>query len=329
MTTIVRMQFGSHVYGTNVPTSDLDFKAVHLPGARDILLQRVRPAVSVSTKADGTQKNTAGDTDFESFALQKYMALLLEGQTVALNMLFTPDRWLLERTPLWDEIQSNRRLWLHRGVTAFAGYCRQQANKYGIKGSRVAASRAAVVTLEHLIRKHGHLTKLRDVWDEIEALVGTGIEHVGIVTEASPRLGGSVRMLEVCNRKAQEHVTLKEAHKIYKHLFDEYGQRALQAERSEGVDWKAMMHALRVSREAEELLLHQTIAYPRPEAELLLRVRKGELPYQEVAELLEAGLTRLDECQRLSTLPAEPDRAAAEDLVLAAYQRQIGDLVAA
>jgi hypothetical protein len=329
MTALVRMQFGSHVYGTNVPTSDLDFKAVHLPDARDILLQRVRPTISVSSKADRTQKNTAADTDFESFALQKYMALLLEGQTVALTMLFTPDRWLLEITPLWDEIRANRHLWLHSGVSAFAGYCRQQANKYGIKGSRVAASRAVVVTLEHLIEKCGHLAKLRDVWDDIQALVDTGIEHVGVVTEASPRLGASVRMLEVCNRKAQEHVTLKEAHKIFKHLFDEYGQRALQAERQEGVDWKAMMHALRVSREAEELLLHHTISYPRPEAELLLRVRKGELPYKQVAELLEGGLVRLEECQRLSTLPAEPDRAAAEELVAAVYRGQIVDPAAA
>ncbi len=42
MKTLVRMQFGSHVYGTNVPTSDHDFKAIHLPEGRDILLQRRR-----------------------------------------------------------------------------------------------------------------------------------------------------------------------------------------------------------------------------------------------------------------------------------------------
>lgn len=36
MTTIVRVKFGSHLYGTNTPTSDLDFKSVHIPPARDI-----------------------------------------------------------------------------------------------------------------------------------------------------------------------------------------------------------------------------------------------------------------------------------------------------
>lgn len=329
MTTLVRMQFGSHVYGTNVPTSDLDFKAVHLPDARDILLQRVRPAISVSTKADRTQKNTADDTDFESFVLQKYMALLLEGQTVALTMLFTPDRWLLEQTPTWAEIRANRSLWLHRGVAAFAGYCRQQANKYGIKGSRVAASRAAMELFRDMMEHHGAQAKLRDHWDAVVALAGSH-EHMSLVNDVlRDRSDCPVRMLDVCNRKVQEHVTVKEAHKIYKHLFDEYGQRALQAERQEGVDWKAMMHALRVSREAEELLLHHTISYPRPEAELLLQVRKGEKPYRQVAEMLEAGLLRLEECQRVSTLPVEPDRAAAEELVASVYRRQIVDLAAA
>ena len=323
MSTLVKMQFGSHVYGTNVPTSDHDYKAVHLPLGRDILLQRPQNTINVKTKLDDTKKNTAEDTDFESFSLQQYLKLLLEGQTVALTMLFTPDRWILDTSEEWERISVSKARFLHRGVSAFAGYCRQQANKYGVKGSRVAATRVAVTTLEHLIQKHGHLTKLRDIWPEIEAMVATGIEHMAIVAEVTPRLGGSVRMLDVCNRKAQEHITLKEAHKIFKHLFDEYGQRALQAEKNEGVDWKAMMHATRVCREAEELLLTHSISYPRPEADLLLRIRKGELPYRQVAELLETGLERLLECQRLSTLPEGPDRAFAEDLVAELYGKQV------
>ena len=319
---LVRMQFGSHVYGTNTPQSDLDFKAVHLPPARDILLQRVQNVINVTTKADSTQKNTAEDTDFESFSVQKYLRLLLEGQTVALTMLFTPDRWLLEQSPAWREIQANRSKWLHRGVSAFAGYCRQQANKYGIRGSRVSASRAAVGCFEGLIEEHSIRAKLKDVWPEIESFVAEGHEHVAIVhgthADAQP-----VHFLEVCNRKIQEHATLKEGYTICKRVFDEYGHRALQAERNEGVDWKAMMHALRVSREAEELLLHHTITYPRPESELLLRVRSGGLPYQQVAEMLEHGLERLEECKAASTLPDWPNHDAADDLVACLYRSQV------
>lgn len=320
--TLVRMQFGSHVYGTNVPTSDLDFKAVHVPAAEDILLQRVRPSINTKTKEDGTQKNGPDDVDFESFALQKFMAMLLEGQTVALSMLFTPDRWIIEQSLEWAAIRFHKERWLHRSVSAFAGYCRQQANKYGIRGSRVAASRAAMTWTEAAIDAHGLRAKLRDHWPLVEEFAGRGLEHVAIVV-GSHADDQPVRFLEVCNRKVQEHATFKEAHAICKRVFDEYGHRALLAETNQGVDWKACMHAVRVSREAEELLLHHTITYPRPEAELLLAIRKGELPYKDVADMLEAGLDRLEECHRLSALPDRGDHAAAEAIVLKAYCGQI------
>lgn len=320
--TLVRMQFGSHVYGTNVPTSDLDFKAIHVPAAADILLQRVRPSINNGKKKDDGQKNGPDDVDFESFALQKFMAMLLEGQTVALSMLFTPEQWIIEQSPEWAFIRSNRQRWLHRSVSAFAGYCRQQANKYGIRGSRVAASRAVLTWAEAMVNAHGTQGKLRDHWPEVEELTTRGLEHVAIV-EGTHADSQPVRFLEVCNRKIQEHATFKEAYAISKRVFDEYGQRALLAETNQGVDWKACMHAVRVSREAEELLLHHTITYPRPEADLLLAIRKGELPYKDVAEMLETGLDRLEECHRISTLPDRGDQAGAEAFVIDVYRKAV------
>ena len=41
MQNIVRIQFGSHLYGTNTPLSDLDYKSVHIPSCSDIVMQTV------------------------------------------------------------------------------------------------------------------------------------------------------------------------------------------------------------------------------------------------------------------------------------------------
>lgn len=103
--TIVRMRFGSHLYGTNTPESDLDIKAIYLPSARDILLQRVKPAVTGHREKAKGEKNTADDTDFEAYSPAKFLNLLSEGQTVALDMLFAPPGAMLE-TPdaIWREI---------------------------------------------------------------------------------------------------------------------------------------------------------------------------------------------------------------------------------
>lgn len=321
MREIFNMEFGSHVYGTNLPTSDRDYKGVFIPCARNIILARARDTITTTTKGPDKVKNTAEDTDTELFSLKQYMKLLLEGQTVALTMLFCPPKHCLKSTVISREIVKYKDKWLHKGVSAFAGYCRQQANKYGIKGSRVAAARLAVDFFE-LSYWTPH-TKLKDIWPQMLAWF-TDEEHCEFITDVMR--GNSeypVRMLSVCNRKVQEHITVKEARKIYKHLFDEYGQRALQAEKNEGVDWKALMHAVRVSGEAVELLSSEHITYPRPNADILLKIRKGELPYPQVAEMIEEGLAYLEVAQKESMLPEHPDYQFAEDFVFNTYLEEI------
>src|ERR1700683_2655735 len=91
MDLIVMMRFGSHLYGTATPESDLDLKGVYLPEARDILLQRVKATVTSNRVKAAGEKNEAGDVDSEFYSLQRYLDLLAEGQTVALDMLFAPD----------------------------------------------------------------------------------------------------------------------------------------------------------------------------------------------------------------------------------------------
>lgn len=88
--TIIRIQFGSHLYGTSTPTSDLDFKSVYVPNARSILLGKAKGSISVKRpKAEG-EKNYAGEVDEEAYSLQRYLGLVSEGQTVALDVLFAP-----------------------------------------------------------------------------------------------------------------------------------------------------------------------------------------------------------------------------------------------
>ncbi len=319
MTDIVLMQFGSHVYGTNTPASDLDYKAVYLPEARDILLQRVKATFNQSTKALKTARNEPGDVDTERFALQQYLRLLMEGQTVAIDMLFTPPEWYRsEPSAEWKEIQANKAKFLHKGYTSFAGYCRQQANKYGIKGSRMAAVRKTLEWLSKFDREEKLLTVGREA---IEAHCKT-IEHAAVV-ECRGAHGNLEPHIEICNRKMPFHARIKQVIQVYQRIFDQYGHRALQAEKHEGVDWKALMHAVRICNQSQEFLQTGAIVFPRPEAELLVKIRTGQMPYKDVAELIEVGLAGMEEWSEKSSLPSEPDYAYAEDLVERAYRKRV------
>ena len=126
MRKIVSIKFGSHLYGTSTPTSDLDLKSIYIPDARDILLGRVKGSIATKRpKAEG-EKNYAGEVDEESYSVQRYLALLSEGQTVATDILFAPD-WSTIETPApeWREIVANRHRLITRKSAAFVGYCKQ------------------------------------------------------------------------------------------------------------------------------------------------------------------------------------------------------------
>lgn len=319
---IVRMVFGSHLYGTDTPTSDRDWKAVHLPSGDDILLGRIKSVETSQTKTDNSAKNGADDVDFESYALQKYLALVAEGQTVALGMLFAPEWAWTGAEPVWRELQENRSKLLTRRCASFIGYCRQQANKYGIKGSRMAAARAAMEMFAEARERLPALAKVGDMEAELRAFAER-VEHAGIMGKEVGG-GNTVLHLAVCQRLVPFTARVKMAHEIYAALFNEYGQRALAAERNEGVDWKALSHAVRVGLEAIELLETGVVTYPSPQREHLKAIKTGQLPYAQVASEIDALLPAVEEAAERSTLPDKADAAFMDDFVRKHYRRQVG-----
>lgn len=322
MRTLVSIRFGSHLYGTATPASDIDLKAVHVPPARDILLGTAKSSISTRrAKAEG-EKNFAGEADEESYSVQKYLALLAEGQTVALDVLFAPEASMLQPAALeWHEIVANRHRLVTRKSAAFVGYCRQQANKYGIKGSRVAAARQALGVLEAGLDRLGSTTKLREIAAEVEALA-RATEHVEIVPIR--QIGGDdLNHLEVCGRKLSYNATIKSGRDVVARLVDEYGHRALQAERQQGVDWKALSHAVRVGTQALELLQTGKVTFPLPNAAAILAIKLGERPYQAVAEEIERLLEEVEREATRSSLRDEPDRAWINSFVADVHAREI------
>lgn len=327
MKTIVRMKFGSHLYGTDTPQSDLDFKSLFIPDARDILLQRVKHTVSTKrSKSDG-EKNYAGEVDEEGYALHRYMQLIAEGQTVSLDMLFAHDAAIIERSDCWAEMTANRHRLLTKKSAAFVGYCRTQANKYGIRGSRVAAVRAAAEMFRAAVERLGTTAKVEEIAPELERFVSEQ-EHSALVPLSAIGRGDAriVMHFECCNKKVPYTVTLKAAHELYSRVFAEYGDRARKAETNVGIDWKALSHAVRVAREALELLGTGRITFPLPYAAHILEIKTGALSYDVVAAEIEELLEQVESASLFSTLPDRPDAQFMDDLISAEYGGEVSRL---
>lgn len=320
--TIFRVKFGSHLYGTATPESDEDWKAVHLPAARDILLQRAADSVRLQgrAKAEG-ERNTKDDVDEESYALHRYLRLLAEGQTVAIDMLFAPREWTLANGGVWSAdwqaIVDNRYRLLTKRSTAFVGYCRQQANKYGIKGSRVAAAKRAAEFFASAVERRGSLARVGDFLMDFPS-----DEHTMTISKETS--AGNVETYFVCcNRMVGFKNTVKEAAIIYRRVYEEYGDRARKAQSNEGVDWKALSHAVRVGHEALDLLRHGEIWFPLPDAHKLLAIKRGELPYARVAEEIEGLLSEVEEASAVSDLRDEADQDWIDGFVTDVYGAKV------
>lgn len=322
MRKLVTIKFGSHLYGTSTPASDLDLKSVYVPSADAILLQRVKGSITNQRAKNASEKNYAGEVDEESYSLQRFLSLAAEGQTVALDILFAPE-WSMAEPPSgeWREVIASRPKLLTKKSAAFVGYCRQQANKYGIKGSRVAAARSALAMLDAGVTEFGTTAKLHEMTARIGGAVSK-TEHMSI--DQIEQVGGQIiNYWNVCGRKLQFTATIKHARDVVSGLVDEYGKRSIQAESQEGVDWKALSHAVRVGTQALELLGTGHVTFPLPNAAHVMDVKLGKLPYQEVSAEIEELLERVEAAALVSVLPTEPDKEWIDGFVTDVYREAV------
>jgi hypothetical protein len=258
----------------------------------------------------------------EWITLQAMIRLCTEGQSLALDLLFTPKQFWLEHDPLWAYLLEQRPKLLCKKIAAIVGYCRQQAARYGVKGSRLAAVRHALGVL----KRYPVDEKLNEVdLDQLKAELGSD-KHISFVNCRGPHSAEELH-LEICNRKVPIYAKFKYAIEVFQRIYDQYGHRALLAEKNEGVDWKALMHAIRVADQAKELLKTGFITFPRPEKDKLLKIRLGELAYGEVAEMIEQGMEDIENLKTTSALPEEVDATYWEPWVVQVYGNYVSKQV--
>lgn len=284
MKTIMKGYFGSHLYGTSTPESDVDFKEIYVPQARDILTGNVKEHMSKNTN-NTSSKNTKDDVDHELYSLKYFFKLAADGETVALDMLHTPPELVVKSDlpDVWKYIQDNRSRFYTTNMKSYLGYVRKQASKYGVKGSRLAVLRQALKRSNEwgqyfdngAVIRLSHMKNVLPV-GEFASWVETENEKTGKQTFYS-----------LLDRKFQDTLTNKEFNAILVKLEENYGERARKAEANEGIDWKALSHACRGGLQLLEIYKTGDLVYPLQDAPFILDVKLGKHTFKTVQEFLE------------------------------------------
>jgi hypothetical protein len=312
-TTLFTVLTGSHLYGTATEKSDFDYKAVCLPALDDLLLNT--QVTNRKEKPEGLKagdKMLAGESETEYLPLQVFFNDFFNGQTYALEVAFATAQYKHTSQALFKEnwmwmMQEMLDKFLTKNVKKMVGYAVAQSKLYGLKTERYSTLSETLRVLNQYGYEFAHelfpsqdKATFRDCPLLVERLLA--LKHVKMCeilnasggTEMAPALDICGKQFPLTNRV----ITVVKS--LEKSVLN-YGERVKEFE-GEGVDWKALSHAIRITEQVLELCGTGKLEFPRPNAKFLLDVKSGKVPLAEATAYLELTFSKVDEAVASSVL---------------------------
>lgn len=108
---------GSRSYGTNIETSDTDYKGIYIQDSDEILSNRYKEQIQVGP-------------DECYYELGRFIQLAQSGNPTVLELLFSPKDCILVTSPEYELLRANADMFLTKKCQmAFAGYAFDQIKK--------------------------------------------------------------------------------------------------------------------------------------------------------------------------------------------------------
>lgn len=308
--------FGSALYDTESPgKSDLDVRGIFLPSLESLLLGRAAEGLHFSS-GEGTRKNSAGDVDIDLWSARRWLLELLpQGDMGALDLLFSPAHkaCVLYKSPLLDAVFAEPLRLVDTDNPAYAQYSLRQAKKYGIKGSRLGA----LLAVRDWLRTHCPSPQRHErLGDYLESLAAACADE----RFCSLEMLQDEKALQLCGKLHTASTRMSEFISRVEAEARLYGTQAEDALQGEGVDFKALSHALRATDQLEELLLTGRIVFPLKNRAELLAVKEGKYSWPELETRILKRIAEVDALRENAPFRGEYDVAFAEGCVLSLYK---------
>lgn len=251
--------YGSHAFGTNIPTSDLDIRGVVLDRNTDLL------------GITNFEQYIDNETDTVIYSLSKFLKLVKECNPSILEMLFCKPEHYLYVSPVGKKLLENRHLFLSQKVIySFGGYANAQLNRLE---NAIARDRLDdKCKLEHINRSvenaaYSFETKFRLPENAIKTYVGSWHE------------GDQEEILVDFNITHYPLSRLKSMVEEMSNVVKDYNSTVGQRNKKKDIHHlnKHMMHLIRLYLMCNEMLEYETLhTYRESEHDLLMDVRNGK-----------------------------------------------------
>lgn len=333
---LVKHYAGSLAYGTNLPTSDVDFRGVFCADPVNIRT----PFFTVRECEDVAEEDT------KLYELSHFMKLCVDCNPNIIETLWVDDADITFRTPAYELLRENcHKLLSSKIAFTTSGYAISQLKR--IKGhnkwimnpqpEEVPKPKDFVSMVQYFGKDKMLKFNICD-WNNDHRLVPFGGSEYGVYFEKGRELYDRHGKLNTTFEGSREELGVpvmiirfnKEHYRAAKEKHEQYWEwkKNRNATRSEleeqfGYDTKHAMHLVRLLRMGVEALRDEEIVVKRPDAEELLAIRNGSMTYEEIVAYAEDMDKEVREVWYKKTkLPKKPDLKFAAGLLM-----EVQDLV--
>ncbi len=323
---IFEAKMGSHAYGTNIPTSDIDLRGVFVQPLDDIFKYGYRDQVADKTN------------DIVFYELKRFLELVRKNNPNILELLNAPKDCIIYEHPIYEQILIHASKFITTTCRhSFAGYAIEQIRKargYNKKINWEESQMVRKTVLDFCYILHGNDTiplkkYLKDNQLNQEDCSLAKIDHAhdlyalyfhpgGIVNEE--KAANDVQLTSIPKGvHVSRHLTFnKDAYSTHCKRFKEYqtwlkerneDRFKMNKDHGKNYDSKNMMHTFRLLKMAKEIADTGQINVRRSdeEREKLLKIRHGEYEFDDLIKEAEAMIVEMDEAFDKCKLPNKID----------------------
>lgn len=303
---------GSHAYGTNVESSDVDIRGIALNTKEEIL---------GSTNFEQVVNN---ETDTTIYSFRKIVSLLTSCNPNTIEILGLKPEHYLYLSPIGQELLDNKKLFLSKkAVNSFGGYAFAQLRRLDNKAARTLEQ------AEHEQHILNSITNASYAWPDKYQCFENG-DFVKLYLDDSTQEDMDK---EVFMDIQLTHYPLRDYKNIWsdmKNIVSEYGKIGHRNQNAieNGRLGKHMMHLIRLYLMCLDILEKEEInTYREKDHDFLMDIRNGKFldknsqPVPEFYALVDDYEKRLQYAAANSSLPEKPDYSAINDFLMNINER--------
>lgn len=314
-------KFGSHLYGTAGPNSDVDYKGIFLPDRKELLLGNKVKSLHYKT-GDDSSRNSNEDMDVDLWSIQYFFELVGKGETNAIDLIYSPtnEKCVEYVHPILSKYVFSEPLRFFNPVNcnAFIGYSKHQIKKYGSAATRLGVLKQVYDFLmenDYIFSSNPDIRLSQIVEHILDKFYDKSYCFMKEVNEEES--------LVLCGKIHLFSIRLSEFHNRVKREYEKYGQRVKDAYENKNVDWKAVSHSLRCLYQMEELLTNGYIQFPLKESKYLLEIKEGKYDFQQIDQVIQDKLDSVDHLQKSTTVKGENNNKLKEYIILNLYNEYV------